>query len=251
MKKIGIALIILLSVLSIVSLFYFDPIAQDNTYHNFADQREIFGIANLLNVASNLPFLIVGWLGVYMTINSKLHILEKLKMGYMIMFCGLIVIFIGSSYYHLMPNNESLVWDRLTMAVVFMSLFSIIVSEFVSMDLGKKLLFPFIVVGIASVVYWHMTEQIGVGDLRFYGLVQFLPIMIIVAILIFFKSNHKSDVYAYTYLLIAYAVAKVFEYYDAQVYEYLILISGHSIKHVIAAVGLYMFLIKKRIALKR
>ena len=251
MKKIGIALIILLSVLSIVSLFYFDPIAQDNTYHNFADQREIFGIANLLNVASNLPFLIVGWLGVYMTINSKLHILEKLKMAYMIMFCGLIVIFIGSSYYHLMPNNESLVWDRLPMAVVFMSLFSIIVSEFVSMDLGKKLLFPFIVAGIASVVYWHMTEQIGVGDLRFYGLVQFLPIMIIVAILIFFKSSHKSDVYAYTYLLIAYAVAKVFEYYDAQVYEYLILISGHSIKHVIAAVGLYMFLIKKRIALKR
>ena len=39
------------------------PIAQDPAYHNFADRRTILGVPNLLNVISNVPFVLVGVLG--------------------------------------------------------------------------------------------------------------------------------------------------------------------------------------------
>jgi len=40
------------------------PIAQHASYHDFADQRFLLGVANLLDVASNIAFLIVGALGI-------------------------------------------------------------------------------------------------------------------------------------------------------------------------------------------
>jgi hypothetical protein len=48
-------------------LIYLGPIAQDETYHSFADSRTIFGIPNFWNVISNLPFAFVGALGVIRT----------------------------------------------------------------------------------------------------------------------------------------------------------------------------------------
>ena len=36
------------------------PIAQDLAYHNFADRRTFCGIPNMLDVSSNLAFLVVG-----------------------------------------------------------------------------------------------------------------------------------------------------------------------------------------------
>lgn len=37
-------------------------------------------------------------------------------------------------------------------------------------------------------------------------------------------------------------MAKVFEYFDEAIFNLLPLLSGHSIKHVIAAVGIFMLL---------
>jgi hypothetical protein len=39
------------------------PLLQDQSYHQFADQRELFGIPNFWNVVSNLPFIAVGAVG--------------------------------------------------------------------------------------------------------------------------------------------------------------------------------------------
>jgi hypothetical protein len=102
-------------------------------------------------------------------------------------------------------------------------------------------LFPFILAGILSVLYWHFSELQGVGDLRFYAFVQFFPLLVIPVILVFFKSryNHASG---YWLLLLAYMVAKIFEYFDGEIYSALGFISGHSLKHIIAALGLYALL---------
>lgn len=74
------------------------------------------------------------------------------------------------------------------MTIAFMALFSIIIAEFVSTQLAKLILWPLIIFGIFSIIYWHTTESEGNGDLRLYILVQFLPMIIIPLILIFFKS---------------------------------------------------------------
>ena len=41
-----------------------EPIAQSAAYHDFADQRFLLGVPNLLDVASNVAFLIVGAWGI-------------------------------------------------------------------------------------------------------------------------------------------------------------------------------------------
>ena len=72
----------------------------------------------------------------------------------------------GSAYYHLEPNNPTLVWDRLPMTIGFMSLFALIFAERIDDGLGRKL-FPWLVAGFASVLYWHLAD-----DLRPYLLMQ-------------------------------------------------------------------------------
>ena len=49
-----------LGLLCVIGLVINGPIPQQQSYHNFADQREILGIPNFLNVITNLPFAIIG-----------------------------------------------------------------------------------------------------------------------------------------------------------------------------------------------
>jgi len=127
------------------------------------------------------------------------------------------------------------------MAIAFMGLFSIVIGEFISVDAGKKLVFPLMVLGVASVLYWYLTEANGVGDLRFYALVQFYPILAISLMLLLFTPCY-SNVSSYWMLLLLYGVAKIFEYYDQELHSLFGMISGHSIKHILAAAGLAILL---------
>ena len=104
--------------------------------------------------------------------------------AYRIFFIGLILIGLGSGYYHLDPSNASLVWDRMPITLSFMAFFAISLGESVSTDIDSKLLYPLILIGILSVVYWDFTKSIGEGDLRIYAIVQFLPIMLIPLLLL-------------------------------------------------------------------
>jgi hypothetical protein len=49
-----------LMVASLVALLPLPPLLQDQAYHQFADQRELFGVPNFWSVVSNLPFVAVG-----------------------------------------------------------------------------------------------------------------------------------------------------------------------------------------------
>lgn len=242
-KNIGSILIVLISILSALVVLSLDPIAQDIEYHNFEDQRIYFGIPNFWNVISNLPFLLVGCLGLYnIFCSNKIKLLNDFKSPYILFFLGVAMVAVGSSYYHLWPSNDSLVWDRLPMTIAFMSLFTIIISEFTSPSFGKMLLFPLIIFGAYSVFYWHSTENGGAGDLRLYILVQFLPVLVIPLILLFFKPTF-TRISGYWILLFAYILAKLLEHFDSQIYNVLFFISGHSVKHVIAALGVYLLLV--------
>ena len=127
------------------------------------------------------------------------------------------------------------------MTMAFMALYSVVITEFISLRAGKLLLLPLVFLGLLSAVYWHLTEAEGVGDLRFYILVQFFPLLTIPIILLMFQPSftHTS---AYWWLIAAYFIAKVLEHFDAQIQSLLVIISGHSLKHIAAAIGLYVLL---------
>ncbi|MFH2047234.1 MAG: ceramidase domain-containing protein [Pseudomonadota bacterium] len=241
-NNIGITLIVLTATAVLVGLLFVEPMPQDLGYHQFKDSRLLLAIHNFWNVVSNIAFFIVGALGVIKLRESgKLKIIPDIKFVYYCLFSGMILVAFGSGYYHIRPDNQTLVWDRLPMTIVFMALFSIVISEFISIRIGKAVFLPLIICGISSVLYWHFTELSGKGDLRFYAIIQFLPMLLIPIILITFNSIY-TNVSSYWWLLAAYIIAKLFEHFDGQVLTATDLISGHSIKHIAAACGIYILL---------
>ena len=105
-------------------------IPQDLEFHNFSDQRTLLNIPNFWNVLSNVPFVLIGLIGLYqISKNAFSGILEDLIIPYKIFFLGLILVGLGSGYYHLDPTNNSLVWDRMAITISFMSFFTISIGE--------------------------------------------------------------------------------------------------------------------------
>jgi len=154
-SKIGLGLIVASFIIVLCSFFFLKPIAQSLDYHQFSDSSAYVNLPNTLNVLSNIPFILVGALGLLALFNSRkysLTILTDNTLSYVCLYAGALFVGFGSSYYHLNPNNETLVWDRLPMTIAFMGLYSIILSEFISVKVGKMLLIPFITLGIFSVL---------------------------------------------------------------------------------------------------
>jgi hypothetical protein len=228
-------------VVALVVMVSIDPIAQDPAYHNFADQRRIFSVANFFNVLSNLPFVIVGIMGIRLVaLHKTTGGLAELQTIYLTFFVGVLLTGFGSAYYHYQPDNQTLVWDRLPMTIAFMALFSAIVGEYISTRLAWNLFVPLLILGITSVLYWHLTEMNGHDDLRAYVLVQFLPVLLIPLILWLFDSKLDNDKYIWG-VIAAYAASKLMELLDAQLYNIFGLLSGHALKHLTAAFGALIF----------
>lgn len=232
MKKENTGFLLLTSLvfIAIIGMFLMQPIKQNEHYHSFSDELSLFAIPNFLNVVSNLSFLIVGFFGLLKARNFSSN-----KIQYIIFFVGISLVSFGSAYYHFNPNNETLVWDRLPMTLAFMALFSIVISEFINDKIGRTLLIPFLIIGMVSILFWLIFD-----DLRIYALVQFFPVVTIPIILLFFNSSTKSCK-AYWLLLVAYIIAKIFEHFDGEVHQFFKIISGHTLKHIIAAIGVYCF----------
>ena len=241
-EKVAYAAILFISIAGIVGMMMVEPIAQDPGYHQFSDQRTILGIPNFWNVMSNLPFLIVGAMGLFSLFYSgRIKFIAEIKPAYVLFFAGVALVNFGSGYYHLWPANETLVWDRLPMTFAFMALFAVIIGEFACLKASKIALWPLVVFGGFSVFYWHFTETAGHGDLRLYALVQFLPMLLIPLLLLLFKPRFTGTG-GYWALLLAYLLAKVLEYFDGAVFNSLGFISGHSLKHIVAALGVFVLL---------
>jgi hypothetical protein len=213
------------------------PVPQDPAYHEFADARTVLGISNFWNVASNLAFLIVGTWGLaYIRQHSRFVCVPELQTAYAVFFAGMVLTAFGSGYYHFGPANEPLIWDRLPMTIGFAGLFSIIIGEFVSVRAARRILVPLLAIGVASVVYWAYTEARGAGDLRPYAVVQFLPMLLIPVILLIYEPSLGKAKY-YWFMMLFYVLAKVFEYFDAAIFDAGQIVSGHTLKHLFASMA--------------
>jgi len=189
-----------------------------------------------MNVMSNLPFLIVGIMGWRVITASDAAVIPAMKAAWLAFFSGIALTAFGSGYFHLRPDNLSLIWDRLPMTIGFMGLVSIIVSEYFSVQAGRKLLVPLLLVGMASVAYWAYTEANGAGDLRPYAVVQFLPMLLIPLVIVLYRS--RSDFGRYLWWMVGfYVAAKVAEQLDTNLYAAGNIVSGHSLKHLLAALA--------------
>lgn len=236
-------LTVLIIVAVIGTFIFIDPVSQPAEYHDFADKKGWLGIPNFWNVMSNLAYLIPGLLGLFLVQElqvDKTKFIETTEaLPFYVVFLGSVFLAFGSGFYHLYPSNETLVADRSAMTVGFMGVLAFMVAERVSTKAGLQMLPAFLVIGLFSVIYWIFTENVGQGDLRLYGLVQFLPIVIMLALLIWFPARYSGARYLW-WSLGSYALAKVFEHFDQQIWEILRhLLSGHTLKHIVSGVGIF------------
>lgn len=225
--------VVLLTIIVVSPLLYLllmhAPIPQDKGYHLFADARTCLGVRNFGNVASNLAFLLVGVVGWWWTRN---HLHHGARLSWMTFFAGVALVFAGSGYYHLTPNDDTLVWDRLPMTLAFMGLFAALVSEHLGAQYERRLLIPALIIGVVSVFWWRYTD-----DLRIYIWVQLAPLLAIPFVLAMFPGRYTHRWYM-LYGLGFYGVAKIAEFYDQETYALTTLwLSGHSLKHLLAAMA--------------
>jgi hypothetical protein len=228
--------------------FHFPPVPQDPTYHCFADTRAAAGIPDFWNVVSNVLFLVFGAMGIAFTARQRdlddphRFLTPAERSSYLIFFLGVALTAFGSSYYHWNPNNATLVWDRLPMTLGFMSLLAAMIGERISLRAGLASLVPLLAFGLFSVLYWHVTESHGHGDLRLYALTQFGSLLMLVLLLALFPPRYTRG-YDFVIALGFYALAKVLETLDRQLFNATGgAISGHALKHIAAAFAAYWLL---------
>lgn len=237
----------IVSVFVILAAAVLPPIAQPHDYHAFADHRTFFGIPNFMNVVSNLAILFSGLAGLIclrrMPDREQGYNPETFKTSsniwpYRIFFLSIIMTALGSAYYHLDPDHTTLLWDRLPIAIAVMALLAAVLSERVSPQLGSRILPVLVLMGAASVIYWYWSEQQGAGNLNYYIVIQFYALLLIVLLSLMLPTAHThGDTIPKAIGL--YILAKAAETFDQQIFALGQIVSGHTLKHLIAALAIW------------
>lgn len=219
--------------------------AQPASYHDFADKRPVLGLPNFWNVASNLPFAVIGIWGMIFLFpgtgeRHRSFVDQRERWPYLVLFIGLFLTAFGSAWYHLAPSNATLVWDRLPMAIMFAGFIAAVIAERVNVTSGVKLL-PFVVLfSVGTVVQWYYSERHGHGDLAWYAALQIYSVLVLlIAPLIRARYTRNWD---FLIVFALYAAAKILETLDRRIYSFGHVVSGHTLKHLAAAAAGYWIL---------
>lgn len=224
--------------------FMLPPLPVDPEYHNFADRRSFLGIPNFGDVASNLPFAVFGAMGLKLVLGpagrnlflSRLH-----AWPYLVFFASVTLVLFGSGYYHWAPSNGPLFWDRIPIAVAFMALFAGFLADRIDQRLGVYWLLPLLMVLAAAAIAWDLSHIGSGGDLRFYAMIQIYPIIAMPILCWLYPKARYTDIKFMYAMLCWYALAKLLELGDVVTFDLLGgLVSGHTLKHLAAAMAAYM-----------
>ncbi|MEE9209520.1 MAG: hypothetical protein V3U23_03630 [Kiloniellales bacterium] len=210
------------------------PELQDEGYHDFAPTA-LFGWRDFGIVASNGAFLLVGVWGLWRICFRRRAPWPFGGPGedwpYLVFFLGVVLIALGSGYYHAGPTTATLLWDRLAMTVVFMALLAAFIADRIHLGAGVAVALPLLLaLGVLSMAAWQVTD-----DLRLYRIVQALPILLIWIICLLFPGRVTRVKYA-AWMAFWFGLATFCDLFDDTVYGW-IGFGGHAIKHVLAAIA--------------
>jgi hypothetical protein len=216
------------------SAIFHGPIAQWSDYHDFADQSVILGIPHACDVLSNLGFALIAIWGLLRLASGTMTPTYGAA-GYRLFLIALLLTAFGSGWYHLAPDNGRLIWDRLPIALACAGLLAGVRGETHRRPSGVAT-FWLSLFAVASVGWWHLTEQAGRGDLRPYLLLQIAPLLL-VPIWQWIGQAPVAERKAFGGALLLYAIAKWAELNDHQIAAVTAPLTGHTLKHLLAAVA--------------
>ena len=181
----------------------------DPHYHNFADKKKY------TDILTNLPILIAGYY-ILSFQNQKLKILG----------IHVILLSIASTYYHIKPNNNTILVDLLTISLISALLIMYLLD--IQNNHIKILLY---LSGIASVLYWKCT-----GNLLPYSILWLSVIFLL--LYVYYDTEYR---YESLLIVILIVIIRLVEIYDKQIYKLTNnILSGHSLKHILAGIGIYL-----------
>ena len=235
MSKSEISFLTGLIILILLAIFL-PSIEQNQNYHNFADQRVLFGVNNAFDTLSNLAFIMVGALGLFNFYNNQyIKISNSFSVILNLFFISIILTGLGSSFYHLSPNDFTLVFDRLAMSLVFASILAMLAYLKISSRFGLHTLAELLILAPLTVLIWKFN-----GNLTPYVVLKFGGIILVILTLLLTKTRMQGP--CFTSLIILYGAAKLVEFYDEKIFNLSQnLISGHTLKHLIAALAVIIF----------
>lgn len=215
----------------------FGPLPQDLAYHQLADTRTLFDVVPRAgNAISNLAILMAGLFG--LALRPRMTIAPEERTAVNVLIAVAILTAFGSLYYHWAPTNATLVWDRLPIAIVLMSLLALVMADRVHPLFAREALWPFTALGTASVILWGVSEAMGYGDILLYLIVRIGAGVAIVFLLILRQQRHTGTIWLVA-ALVCEIVMAIFERFDHEVFRLTGgLVSGHNVKHVMAGIAL-------------
>ena len=217
----------------IVILALHGRIAHPAHYHDFADNSVAFGIPHAGDVLSNAGFALVaiwGWLT--LRPHRASAPLRAGWPGYRLFLTGLLLTAFGSAFYHLAPDNISLIWDMLAIALVCVGLIAGVRGDTLGSN-GAVEVTALALYAVASVAWWATTDLNGAADLRPYLLLQALALILIPL----WQAIHRApraDRIAFGTAMALYVLAKLAEVFDHEIAAALGFVTGHTLKHLIA-----------------
>lgn len=219
-----------LACLALLLLALFAPaLAQPAHAHDFADRRALFGIPCALDVLSNLPFAFAGVLGLFALRRADACTPTQRALA-ALFFAGLLATAAGSSWYHLGPDDAGLAIDRHAMSIAFAGLLGLLVATQLSERGGALTGAALLVLGPAAVQAWAAT-----GNVLPWAVLQFGG-MGMVVVLACLPPRPGAMRVRWGWVIAAYALAKLCEVNDHAVFDATQgLLSGHTLKHVVAA----------------
>lgn len=204
---------------------------QDAGYHHFADTRTVMGVPHAMDVLSNIFFLAFGGIGLVFHFSGRLDYPNSaMRTSGLVFFLGFVLTGLGSTWYHLDPNDGRLAWDRMGMVVAFAGVLGLAAAHRVSIRAANLLLPAALSGGVLSVAWFAAT-----GSITPYMVMQFGGIGLVAGVS-WLPTHGKGPNWAA--LIAAYALAKVLELEDPEVFHLTQgLVSGHTLKHALAALA--------------
>ena len=217
------------------------PVPQPQEYHAFADTRAFAGIANFWNVVSNAAILLVGLLGLRAVMRHRERFVTSNEAWpYACFFAATVLVALGSTYYHLAPDDARLLWDRLPIALATAVLPIALLSDHAGPKVALPLLLPALLAGAVSALYWRLSALQGPDNLVPYLLLQLLALGAVV--LLASRPGRYTRVSDWWTVIGVYVLARFAEVFDAAIYAAGGLLSGHTLKHFVAALAAFWVL---------
>ena len=212
-------------------------ISQDQSYHAFADQRAWGFISNVADTLSNFAFVMAAALGAWRLVSGRLLLPNPcMRLPMAVFLAGVALTGVASAFYHLEPSDSRLVVDRLAMSVSFAGVLALLAADRVSLRAGVWTLWGLLFLAPITVLIWGY-----LGNLTPYAVLQFGGIFLVAALCL--RPALHAPGLNFLGLLIFYGLAKVAEVLDHEIFEFTFgLISGHSAKHVLAAIGVLVLI---------